>query len=154
MAAKYPHISGIGAAAAWLRIAKDLTAWRQLIQEVVRIFAIYFYDCGHIFLPPLKWHCKRPGGPHLARLACRRHHWHWGCPTSRAFREVGRHTADTDGSSFRHNWTVRHVIAQTVLTPLVFSHVEQAEALLRRRRLTFHHLQLLPPAAITRHAAA
>jgi hypothetical protein len=48
----------------------------------------------------------------------------WGCPTSRAFREVGRDSADTDGLHLYHNRTVRGVTAQMPLPLLASSHVE------------------------------
>jgi hypothetical protein len=63
-----------------------------------------------------------------------------GCPTSRAFREVGRDAADTGGFfSASHLESARRHRADTI-TSLVCCHVEQAGALLRCRRFAFHHL--------------
>src|SRR5258708_21435780 len=73
-----------------------------------------------------------------------------GCPTSRVFREVGRRTADTHRFPFPSplDSLLRHR-AGTIASQFC-SHVEQAEAPLRRRGLTFPYLQLLSAGPVAR----
>ena len=54
---------------------------------------------------------------------------------------------------FRHQWTVRAVTVADMVARLLCGHAAHSATLLRRWRLAFHHLQLLSPPGVARHAS-